>query len=873
MSNFITNSGKTNLKKRLVELSQKGDELKFLIGFFYFSGINELYEGLKKNPKVNIKVLVGLNVDKSILGLHEIAHDVDLSDDEKVYKFLESVKRSLNSEDFDTKEFYEQVKFFIQLIKDNKLILRKTYEPNHAKLYIFRLEEEQIGRNKMFITGSSNLTKAGLATQQEFNVEISDFGFENAEEYFDALWDEAVKITEDDAIKRKLVNVIEKETLIKDVTPFEVFVLLLKTYLESYDKKEIGESLIKTLEEHGYIPYEYQLDAVRQALSVIEKNNGVILADVVGLGKTIIACSIGKMLRKRGLVICSPGLAGDKNKTYGWSKYTEEFSLYDWEVRSWGDLETGTLPEFVNRAKDIEVVIIDEAHRFRNQDTEDYEKLRNICRDKIVILLTATPFNNRPGDILSLLKLFITPKKSTITLENNLVDRFRTFKGMFDRLGYIKKYHNSSDELKRKKAEAYYESIFGEKGINLDKVKQRSHYLAKQIRDVIEPVTIRRNRLDLLNNPYYKDEVKHLSKVEDPQEWFFELTKEQSEYYDKIIGTYFGDPDDGGLFRGAIYRPFEYEVKREKIYNEKLSQDENRQYQQQRNLYDFMRRLLVKRFESSFGAFEQSIKNFKRITINALEFIDKTNKYILDRTLLEKIYELDEEEIEKHLAEFEEKLSTGNYPKNNRIYSLSKFVYRDEFIADIKSDLTLFQNILDELSKLDLVHNDPKSDCLLTRINEEMRKKVGRDEPKRKIIVFSEYTDTINHLRPILENQFRERVLVVAGDLPPQKILEINKNFDASEEKPSNDYDILLSTDRISEGFNLNRAGMVINYDIPWNPVRVIQRVGRINRISKKVFDSLYIVNFFPTEKGSQLVKSREIASNKMGTYPLTTRS
>ena len=115
MSNFITNSGKANLKKRLTELSQKSEELKFLVGFFYFSGISELYEGLKKNPKVNIKVLVGLNVDRSLLGLHEIAHNVDLSDNEKVYKFFDSVKKSLNSENFDTKEFYEQVKFFQDL--------------------------------------------------------------------------------------------------------------------------------------------------------------------------------------------------------------------------------------------------------------------------------------------------------------------------------------------------------------------------------------------------------------------------------------------------------------------------------------------------------------------------------------------------------------------------------------------------------------------------------------------------------------------------------------------------------------------------------------------------------------------------------------
>lgn len=104
----------------------------------------------------------------------------------------------------------------------------------------------------------------------------------------------------------------------------------------------------------------------------------------------------------------------------------------------------------------------------------------------------------------------------------------------------------------------------------------------------------------------------------------------------------------------------------------------------------------------------------------------------------------------------------------------------------------------------------------------------------------------------------------MAGDLSTQKIFSINKNFDASYTDQENEFDILLSTDKISEGFNLNRAGMVVNYDIPWNPVRVIQRVGRINRIGKKVFEELYIVNFFPTERGAELVKSREIASNKM---------
>jgi len=863
MTNFITNSGVENLKKRLIELINKSEYLKFLVGFFYFSGIRELYQGLKANPEVKIKVLVGLNVDKSNYGLLEYGdQEKELSDEERCYKFFESIRKSLNTEYFDKKEFYEQVKYFLDLIRKEHLIIRKTYNPNHAKVYIFKLQEEQIGRSTLFITGSSNLTNSGLTTQEEFNVEISDYGFEDAEDYFDSLWEDAIKITEDDINKTRLIEVVEKETLVKEITPFEAFVLVLQVYLNSFEQKEIGESLITTLEKHGYIPYQYQLDAVKQALAIIENNNGVIIADVVGLGKTIVACAIARQLKKRGVVICPPGLVGDRNKNSGWRKYAEEFGLYDWEIRSLGDLEK--VSKFVQKTKDIEVIIIDEAHRFRNQDTKDYEYLKNICRDKIVILLTATPFNNRPGDILSLLKLFITPKKSSITLENNLVDRFKAFKGSFDRLGYIKKYWNSPIESKRKKAQAYYEGLFGDSNIDLEKVKKRSKYLARQIRDVIEPVTIRRNRLDLQGNPYYRGEVKYLSKVADPKEWFFELTKQQSEFYDRIISTYFGDPEDGGQFKGAIYRPFEYEVEKEKVLNEKLTEKENFQLQQQRNLYDFMRRLMVKRFESSFGSFRQSIINFQRITRAAQGFISKTGKYILDRSLMEKIYDLEPEDIEASLAEYSERIKNGEYPKNHKIYRLAEFKHKDEFLCDIDADLKLFDKILKELNTLDLVKSDPKTSCLLKNTEAVLKKRPNKGEPRRKIIIFSEYLDTVKYLEPILRKKYGNRLLVVSGNLPVSKIAQINRNFDASSPEQNDQFDILLTSDRISEGFNLNRAGMVINYDIPWNPVRVIQRVGRINRISKKVFDELYIVNFFPTERGAELVKSREIAANKM---------
>ncbi|HOK57060.1 MAG TPA: helicase-related protein [bacterium] len=862
MNNFITNSDTKILKDRLNELILKSEELKFLVGFFYFSGIRELFESIQKNSNVTLKILVGLNVDKTSYGLIEYPENAPLSDEEKINNFFDSIKKSINTTDFDKKDFYEQARFFIQLVEEGRLIIRKTVDPNHAKLYLFKLNPTQVSRRNLFITGSSNLTRSGLVEQSEFNVEISDYGVDNAEKYFDDLWKggNSIEITENPETRRKLIDVLKNETLIREITPFEAYVYVLKNYLDTFEKKEETTSLEELLIKLGYKSFKYQVDAVEQALAIIEQNKGVILADVVGLGKTIIACLIARELRKRGLVICPPGIIGDeKEEKSGWKWYIEQFGLYDWIVESVGKLDDPEFAKSINKLKGIEVVIVDEAHRFRNEDTKSYEQLKNICRNKIVILLTATPFNNRPADILSLLKLFIVPKKSVISLENNLVDRFRIFKSSFDKLGYIRKYYNSKDMEKREKAISYYNSMFGEGDVDLKKVKQRTGYIAKQIKSVIEPVTIRRNRLDLQKNPYYKEEVKELTKVANPREWFFELTKEQSKFYDEVITKYFTYPEDNGLFKGAIYRPFEYKIDRKQI--EKLSEEDNRRYQQQRNLYDFMRRLLVKRFESSFGAFRQSIENFKNVTEHCEKFIGKTNKFILDRSLLEKIYQLELDEIEKYLMEYAEKIKDGVYPKNHEIYEVDEFKYKSEFLSDIENDKRLFGSILEDLDKLKLVENDPK----FKRLSNELKAHF-KNEPERKIVIFSEYIDTIEYLENHLKPYFNNRILVIKGSLNRYKIDEINENFDASypKEKQKNNYDILLSTDRISEGFNLNRAGMVINYDIPWNPVRVIQRVGRINRISKKVFDEIYIVNFFPTEKGADLVKSRDIAATKM---------
>jgi SNF2 family DNA or RNA helicase len=863
LGNFITNSGNFNLKTRISSLIGASNELKFLVGFFYFSGILELIESLEANPDVILKILVGLNVDRQSYGLIEYADQLNKNRAEKIEDYHKSVLKALNNDDFDNEIFYQQAFFIINQIISDKIIIRKTYKSNHAKLYLFKLKETQVGREELFITGSSNLSKHGLIGQEEFNVEISDYGFKEAEEYFDNLWKEAIFITESYDEKARLINNLEEKTLLKSIHPFDAYMFVIKTWLDSFYKAESSSNLAFMLEKKGYKPYKYQIDAVMQALSIIEENGGIILADVVGLGKSIIASLIAHKLEKRGIIICPPGIIGDDTASSGWKKYKQDFELYDWEVRSGGDLDS--IIEFINNTDGIEVIIVDEAHRYRNSKTESYDKLKTICRGKIVILLTATPFNNTPEDILSLLSLFIVPKKSNITLSNNLVDLFRFYNKLFKDYSYIRKNWRSTDSEKEEVARQKYKALFKEDEIQISKVDSSTKYLSKQIREVIEPVTIRRNRLDLINDPDYQDEVNELSKIADPQEWYYNLSPEQSAFYDRVISQYFtADKEVEEKFQGPIYKPYRYEG--DKTGQTKLSRQEQIDRLSQDNLYDILRRQMVKRFESSFGAFQQSVINIMNTYERIKSFIKSSNgRYVLNRQLINKVDIEDPDSIDELLNKFAEERKELDGRKD-KIYDVNKFDLKDKFFEDIDSDINLFKMILEEIDALDLVNNDPKLNTLIENIELTLKDYSNKSEPAPKVVVFSEYADTVKYLEPSLKEHFNDRVLVITGSTTKQHLEEINTNFDAAypKAKQKNKYDILLSTDKLSEGFNLNRAKMVINYDIPWNPVRVIQRVGRINRISQKVFDTLYITNFFPSEQGADIIKSREIASQKM---------
>ncbi|NMA46112.1 MAG: helicase [Lentisphaerae bacterium] len=880
MSYLYTTKQSAALGEKLREFTGDSTLIRMMGGFFYFSALKSFHEALATNPRVALRILVGMDVELHYSHLVEVnrrePNESNLTalpgDRELVEAYLESLRTVMRAPELDIASYHERLPLFIELLKSGRLHIRRSRNLNYARACLFDRDSGELFPEVAWLTGSVDLSQPVLFVHSQVQVGSRDFGAIELAEQFEQLWDDGVMLSEDPDTCKQILSILEHESIATAVTPYEAYGLVLKIYLDLQKQVNASAYLSQILEDNDYTKYRYQLDAVDQALTILQEYNGVIIADVVGLGKSIIASLIISGLKKRGIIIAPPGLIGDPQKREsGWQDYKNDFRFYDWEIFSSGLLEDAW--NYVKDRPDIEVVLIDEAHRFKNQETEDYETLSDICRGRKVILLTATPFNNRPADIFALLKLFVIPGRSNITLDDRLEHRFAVYDTIFSQLAFIQKNLKKEDSGTVKRVRKAYEKLHWqferrEAAGNVDPrlIKKWSRKMAREIRKILEPVIIRRNRIDLRNDPDYRNEVSELSDMQPPVEQFFELTPEQSRFYDDIIGAYFGED---GSFSGCLYQPFLYEGK---TSAKRDSQELHRESVQQKNLYSFMCRLLVRRFESSFGAFARSIDKFIESHEQAREFIRKHQRYIMNRTLLERLYSKDADEVETALETFANEDDLDLTPRNKRVYEVSAFAQKEKFLADLDHDIELFHEIRDKLIELELAQNDPKAAKLTEVIKAVLAGKhpdidAQKGEPKRKVIVFSEYADTVKHLTDYLETHFPERVLSVSGNMSKQLKQSIAANFDAAfskKGKPLDQYDILVATDKMSEGHNLNRAGLVINYDIPWNPTRVIQRVGRINRIGNKVFQNLYIFNFFPTERGADINRSREIAAAKM---------
>lgn len=466
------------------------------------------------------------------------------------------------------------------------------------------------------------------------------------------------------------------------------------------------------------------------------------------------------------------------------------------------------------------------------------------------MLLTATPFNNRPDDIYAMLKLFQIPTKSTLKTVDNLGAKFKDLIVTYKQL--------QKDQREGK--------------VTNDDVTKEARRIANEIRSIISPLVIRRSRIDLKEIPEYAEDLRQqniqLVIPNDPVELDYDLSSLKDLYLetlDRISEDEKHKKNDGKYrFKAARYSPVLYlreELRQElsDLLEEKTGVELNLLFGRQANVAKFMRRLLVRRFESSEYAFRMSLEYMLNSSKQILKWIEEKGKMPVYKKGnlpdVDDFYKTDDDGNE---------LITDTYEKYEKrgFFEIDMKYIKDSFIDDIKADMSLLQEIQKKWFDEDgIIKSDPKLDSFKDILNQQLAK-----EPKRKIIVFTEFADTADYLGKELSESGLPVFKYTSSDASQTNKNVINANFNAGEKKEyqKNDYQILIATDAISEGYNLHRAGTVINYDIPYNPTRIIQRIGRINRINKKVFDELYIYNYFPTDVGEGEIRAKEISTLKM---------
>ncbi len=832
MADLITNN-EQKLGDEISKILPSTDKLFVLVGYFYYSGFNELHDDLKDKE---IKILVGLDIEKNILNKFrefELVENIEKSKSQIRREYNDNFVKFFNDSNFfDCEEKQRSFKLFIEKIKNRSLEIRKTIKPNHSKLYLFQAAPEfnQGGSwPGTMITGSSNLTKSGLYGQGEINTIFRDRTYYQGKELFDELWETGIDIVSKNNLADFLESVVERIWFEKLPKPFIMFVRVLDEYFSL--KKENDIKLPSQITDEAYFDLEYQTDALHRGLKIIKKHNGLIISDVVGLGKSIIASAIAYNLRKKAIVIAPPHLVEQ------WNEYCYNFDFIA-KVYSSGKIEDALTD---NSFAEEKLVIIDEAHKYRNEMTRDYGLLHQLCQGNKVILLTATPFNNKPQDIFSMIKLFQLPSKSTIQTVDNLALQFKSL---------IIEYKNIKEGQK-------------DNSITEAELKRRINELSDKIRDILSPVLIRRSRIDLEKIEEFRKDLESqnisYSQVNDPILQEYDLG-DLSELYLKTLKRISTDEKGKGL-EGARYKPVSYLVDEDK-YKEKITKEFgniNLFRKSQMNIAKFMKHLLVRRFESSFQAFMNSLENMIKSFELILNWHDRLHKVpIYKKGKLPDVDSLMEDmgdDISEELFNFtfEEQLQKY-YEKGLMIIDAKEI--KEDFAKDLRRDIELLKSIQEDWRKISI---DPKLVHFKEIINKQLE-----DEPNRKIIIFTEFNDTAEYLYRCLKNEFR--IFKYSGSEANKNNKDIIKeNFDASYKKSQkNDYDILVATDAISEGYNLHRAGTIFNYDIPYNPTRVIQRVGRINRIDKKVFEKLYIYNYFPTDIGAQHVRTKQISTLKL---------
>lgn len=845
---------KTNLLDGLIQTIEVSKRTDFCVGYFNlrgWKGIADKIDSLAGDTVIEgqdekfryCRLLVGMQkLPKDLLIEHFSVPEDHLMDQAEAFKLKKKLAQEFkdqlmigtpsNADELALRRLSQQM-------KDNKVIVKLHLRYTlHAKLYLAYCDDKRIPT--VGFLGSSNLTMAGLSTQGELNIDVLEQDAANKlAAWFEDRWNDRWCID----ITKELIEIIDSSWAAdRLISPYYIY-LKIAYHLSQEARAGLNEFKVPKVFQKELL--SFQQAAVLIAAKKLNLREGVFIGDVVGLGKTYIACALAKIYEEdfffSTLVICPPNLKKM------WKDYKDRFDLKV-EVISIGEVQT-RLPDL----RRFKLVIIDESHNLRNDQGSRYRAIKSYLEENEskVILLSATPYNKSYLDLSNQLRLFISDDKDLGISPENYINH----------IGGQVHFAAQHTETFIRSIKAFEKSTFADDWRELMRL-----YLIRRTRSFIKAnyaETDPANGRKYLTFPdgtksYFPDRIP--KKIEfhfdqhDPKDQYAKL------YTQKVVDiiNHLNLPRYG-LGNCLIHNSQINPNKDEKVIMDNLSRAGRR-------LMGFCRTNLFKRLESSGSSFLISLSRHvlrNYVFLYALQNnlplpIGKNISQNLDDFLEDEDTENNGKQDDSINLILDEEIYLLQAKKVYEVYSSQHFKHQFDWIrSDFFTPLLKKELASDGMEILKILNLgkewNPNDDRKLNSLYDLLTKK----HKTEKVLIFTQFADTAEYIAENLKNRGLTHVeQVTGGSENPTGIAYRFSPVSNKLNTTHNDLRILVSTDVLSEGQNLQDAHIVLNYDLPWAIIRLIQRAGRIDRIGQKS-DKIYCYSFLPEDGIEQIIRLR----------------
>jgi len=816
---------------KTLENSYKAD---FCVGYFYLRGWNLLQDKVDAfaGGEERCRLLVGMQRPADEIIKEIVFHaDNDLLDNPRALTLKKEAARSFKQQltlGIPTNEDEKCLQKLKQQLIDGKVIVKLFLSHTlHAKLYLlYRRQEEPL---KAYV-GSSNLTLSGLVKQGELNVDVVEQDAAmKLSKWFDNRWDDRWCID----ISKELIQIID-ESWVRPTIPYYIY-LKMAYHLSQEARSGINNYMIPKQLNDELLPF--QANAVSVAARHLDKRGGVLISDVVGLGKTLTATAVAKLFEEtfftETLIVCP------KNLVEMWNDYKHNYSLRA-DVVSFPKIGKN----FKKKPRRYRVVVIDESHNLRNRQGKKYSIIKEYIskNESRVILLTATPYNKTYFDISNQLRLFIPDDKDI----GIIPERFVEEKGGVD--SFIATYQYSPSTILAFEKSSYSEDW----------------------QELLKMYMVRRTRSFIKTNYGIWDEDKqqHYIEFKDGRKNYFPLRIPRKVEF----GFDENDPND-------IYV---------KLYSDNVVAIINALHLSRYGLGNYIVDDAHVRASNEDKAIVDNLSRagkrlmgfcrtnlFKRLESSGLSFLISLARHVLKNQVF--IYAIENKLPlpigPQESAEMDEFIEEGSDDDDDITLVTDYEVYRKKaelFYRKYESekdkyawiDSTLFKPILKTLMQRDIEAIlkiieigqkwNPKYDKKLNALEELCAK----NHKVQKVLIFTQFADTANYLFDQLTTRNLNALAVVTGAVENPTTYVHRFSPQSNQKEIQDELRILITTDVLSEGQNLQDAHIVVNYDLPWAIIRLIQRAGRVDRIGQHS-DKIYCYSFLPHDGVERIIGLR----------------